>query len=212
MDQLIVACASAGHALLIDCRDLTLTPRPLPPDTVVVVLDTTTRRDLSDSAYNERRAGCEHAARLLGLASLRDLSLDELSRSATRLPAALLALARHVVRENARTLEAAEALRWGDALRLGELMGESHQSLRDDFRVTTHALDAMVLSASEAPGCLGARMTGAGFGGCVVALVRESDHVAFTLAATRAYHHRTGLEASTHVCRPSAGASAETFE
>lgn len=211
MDQLIVACADAGHALLIDCRDLDTVPCPLPPDTVVVVLDTATRRDLSDSAYNERRAGCEHAARLLGLESLRELSPDDLRRSGVRWPVGLLALVRHVVTENARTLEAAEALQRGDAVRLGELMAESHRSLRDDFRVSCHALDAMVLSASEAPGCFGARMTGAGFGGCVVALVREGDHRAFTLAATRAHFQRTGLVANAYVCRPSAGASVEAL-
>jgi galactokinase len=212
MDQLIVACARAGHALLIDCRDLDTTPCPLPPDTVVVVLDTATRRDLGDSAYNQRRAGCEHAARLLGLRSLRDLSPEDLRRSAIRLPVGLLALVRHVVTENVRTLEAAEALRRGDPVRLGELMAESHRSLRDDYRVSCHALDAMVLSASEAPGCFGARMTGAGFGGCVVALVRESDQRAFTLAATRGHLQRTGLAASAYVCRPSAGASVEALE
>ncbi len=163
MDPFIVAAARAGHALLIDCRDLTAAPRALPSGTVVVVLDTGTRRQLSDSAYNQRRAGCEQAAALLGVRSLRDLCPEELRRREGVLPNALLALARHVVSENARTVEAADVLLRGDALRLGVLMAESHRSLRDDFRVSSPALDAMVLSASEAPGCFGARMTGAGF-------------------------------------------------
>jgi len=212
MDQLIVAGARAGHALLVDCRDLATTPLPLPPDTVVVVLDTATRRELSDSAYNQRRAGCEQAARTLGVHSLRDLGLDELNRRHSELPRPLLALARHVVSENERTLQAAAAMSRGDAVGLGVLMAESHRSLRGDFGVSSEALDAMVLSASEAPGCLGARMTGAGFGGCVVALVREGDRLDFTLAASRAYHDRTGLVASGYLCHPSAGASAETLE
>jgi galactokinase len=206
MDQLIVAGAQEGHALLIDCRDLRATPRPLPAGTVVVTLDTSTRRDLADSAYNQTRARCAEAARMLGLGSLRELSLPDLEREGTRLPESLRRAARHVVSENARTLAAAKAMDDGDAARLGELMSESHRSLRDDLAVSSTALDAIVLAATEA-GCHGARMTGAGFGGCAVALVDRDRCGEFTLAVGEAFRRQMGLEAAIHVCRPSGGAS-----
>jgi galactokinase len=206
MDQLVIAAGREGHALLIDCRDLTTRPIPLPPGTVVAVLDTSTRRDLVDSTYNERRARCEEATRRCGVRSLRDLSLAELEQRAHVLSDDHLRLARHVVTENARTLAAAEAMTRGDAAALGALMNEGHRSLRDDFRVSSPALDAIVAAAQGAPGCRGARMTGAGLAGCAVALVDEGEAAPFVAETERAYRAATGLQATVHLSRPRAGA------
>ena len=206
MDQLVVAAGREGHALLIDCRDLTTRPIPLPPGTVVAVLDTSTRRDLVDSTYNERRARCEEATRRCGVRSLRDLTLAELEQRADALSDDHLRLARHVVTENARTLAAAEAMTRGDAAALGALMDEGHRSLRDDFRVSSPALDAIVAAAQDAPGCRGARMTGAGLAGCAVALVDEDEAGAFVAETERAYRARVGLQASVYLSSPCGGA------
>jgi galactokinase len=207
MDQLVVACGREGHALLIDCRDLTTRPIPLPRGTVVAVLDTSTRRDLVDSTYNERRARCEEATRRCGVRSLRDLTIADLERRAGALGEALLPLARHVVTENARTLAAADAMKKGDAATVGALMGESHRSLRDDFGVSGPALDAIVAAAQASPGCFGARMTGAGLAGCAVALVHEGASEGFAERVASAYRAATGLTAAVHLSHPSDGAA-----
>jgi galactokinase len=206
MDQLVIASGREGHALLIDCRHLTTRAIPLPPGTVVAVLDTSTRRGLVDSTYNERRARCEEATRRCGVRSLRDLSLAELERRAGALSDDHLRLARHVVTENGRTLAAAEAMTRGDAAAVGALMDEGHRSLRDDFRVSSPALDAIVTAARAAPGCRGARMTGAGLAGCAVALVDEEAAGAFVAETERAYRAAAGLHATVLLSRPSAGA------
>jgi galactokinase len=206
MDQLVIASGREGHALLIDCRDLSMRPIPLPPRTVVAVLDTSTRRGLLDSVYNERRAGCEEAARRCGVRSLRDLGVAALEEHAGALSEEQHRLARHVVSENARTLAAADAMTRGDAAAFGVLMDEGHRSLRNDYRVSGPALDAIVVAARNAPGCHGARMTGAGLAGCAVALVEESKVADFTAETERAYRVATGLVATVHVSRPAPGA------
>ncbi len=209
MDQLISARGEEGHALLIDCRSLEAWPVPLPDGHVVAVLDTMTRRGLVGSAYNERRAQCEEAARHFGVPALRDVDLATFERGAAGLAPLPRRRARHIVRENARTLAAAEALGRGDAGEMGRLMNASHESLRDDFEVSSPALDAIVEGARAAPGCVGARMTGAGFGGCAVALVRAADAGAFEAHLRRAYQQSQGREASVYLCRPVDGAGRE---
>jgi galactokinase len=208
MDQLISGVGRAGHAVLIDCRSLDVEPVPLPPDTAVVVLDTSTRRGLVDSQYNQRREQCTEAVRTLGVAALRDVSLEQLNCLAAELRPLVLRRARHVVGENNRTLRAAAAMRRGDAAELGRLMAESHRSLRDDYEVSCEALDAMVQTAAAHPACLGARMTGAGFGGCAVALVREEAAGEFCRAVGEAYQRLTGLTPAVHLCRAAEGAEA----
>jgi galactokinase len=209
MDQLISAAAVEGAALLIDCRTLDTTPVPLPQATRVVVLDTATRRGLVDSAYNERRAQCELAARTLGVPLLRDATLDALRAHEPALDAVAFRRARHVITEDLRTEQAADIARAGDAVALGRLIDASHASLRDDFEVSSAALDTMVECARRQPGCLGSRMTGAGFGGCALALV-EAPHVeAFVAGVTRDYARATSLTPSVYACRASAGASVE---
>ena len=207
MDQLVSAAAEEGSALLVDCRSLETTAVPLPADVAVVVLDTSTRRGLVDSAYNERRAQCEAAARALDLPALRDVALGRLVAGAVRLDGTTLRRARHVVTENERTLHAVDALRKGRIETLGHLLDQSHESLRDDFEVSSPALDAMVACARKDPACYGARMTGAGFGGCAVALVRAGKAEPFLTRVLADYQDATGLAPKGYVCRPSAGAS-----
>jgi galactokinase len=204
MDQMISACGRAGHALLIDCRSLETRPVLLPRDTVVVVLDTGTRRGLVDSAYNERRAQCETAARYFGVRALRDVSLAEFEKRAGSLDELPRRRARHVITENERTLAA--AAKTTDPVALGKLMNASHNSLRDDFEVTNKELNTIVECAHIAPGCCGARMTGAGFGGCAVALVRDTAVDRFVETARAEYHQKTLLAATVYVCRPTNGA------
>jgi len=206
MDQLISAAGVAGTALLIDCRSLETTPAPLPKGTAVVVLDTATRRGLVDSAYNERRAQCETAAKHFSVKALRDVTSAELASRAKELDPTALKRARHVVSENERTLEAADAMKRGDAEALGALMNESHESLRSDFEVTNDGLNTMVDCARKAEGCLGARMTGAGFGGCAVALVAEEGAASFVAQVTAAYKQASSLDPHVYVCQPTNGA------
>jgi galactokinase len=209
MDQLIAATGAAGHAQLIDCRSLETRAVPIPPTVSVVVLDTATRRGLVGTEYNERRAQCEAAARAFGVRALRDVDVTTFDSLAARLDASTFRRARHVITENARTLAAAEALEQGDVARVGALMDESHASLRDDFQVSRPELDAMVELAREHPECHGARMTGAGFGGCAVALVDAARAHAFARRVAEQYEAATTLHPAVYVCAASDGASLE---
>lgn len=208
MDQLISAVAVGGAATLVDCRDLTLTTVELPSSLSVVVLDTMTRRELETSAYDERRASCEVVAAALGVAALRDATLHAINR----LPDSFgddLRRARHVVTEDQRTLAAVDHLRNGDAAAFGQLAAQSHASLRDDFEVSSPALDLMVEIAAAEPGCVGARMTGGGFGGCAVAFVDEALAPTFCQSVTSAYLDQSGLDPHAWICKPSPGMSYE---
>jgi galactokinase len=210
MDQLISATGKADHALLMDCRSLATQAVPIPAGATIVVLDTATRRGLVDSAYNERRAQCEAAARFFGVKALRDVSVEQFEIKAYQLDTVTRRRARHVITENARTLQAAEAMRQDDAVALGQLMNASHLSLRDDFEVSSAELNLMVECALKQASCLGARMTGAGFGGCAVALVRETEVAAFNIAVARDYQSATGLTPSLYVCTAADGAEVVT--
>lgn len=206
MDQMISACGKDGHALLLDCRSLEGQHVPLPNGVAVVVLDTGTRRGLVDSAYNERRAQCEAAARFFSVGALRDVDEETFADRMHALDETPRRRARHVISENARTERAAEAMRQGDAQRLGLLLNESHVSLRDDFSVSSEALDAMVECAQDHASCYGARMTGAGFGGCAVALVDVEQTALFVEETAQTYRTRTGHDPSVYVCRAMEGA------
>jgi len=208
MDQLISAAATDGAATLIDCRDLSLTAVELPASLAVVVLDTMTRRELETSAYDERRASCEAVARELGLTALRDATLAQIAE----LPQSFAEharRARHVVTEDARTLAGVEHLRAGDVRAFGALAVESHESLRDDFEVSSPALDLMVELALATPSCVGARMTGGGFGGCAVAFVDHEHAASFAESVVAKYTAETGRAPDSWICKPSAGVSAE---
>ena len=207
MDQLISACGEAGSALLIDCRSLDTKSVPIPSGTAVVVMDTATRHRHVDSGYNERRKSCEEAAAFFGVPALRDV--DEtlfLSREA-ELPEPARRRARHIVFENARTEAAAQAMVDGDAATLGRLMSESHTSMQGDFEISSRELDQMVELAQAEVACFGARMTGGGFAGCAVALVREGEVAAFSESVAAGYRRATGLEPALYVCKGAAGAS-----
>ncbi|MDB4878878.1 MAG: Galactokinase [Gemmatimonadetes bacterium] len=207
MDQLISSAGVAGHALLIDCRSLETRPVPLPASAAVVVLDTATRRGLVDSAYNERRAQCETAAAAFGARTLRDVTLQQLDAATDRLDPVTRRRARHVISESVRTRAAADALAAGALPLMGRLMNESHASLRDDFEVSRLELDVIVSLAQGHPDCLGARMTGAGFGGCAVALVHRDGAARFAAEVARDYEAGTGLRPAVYVCAPAGGAS-----
>ena len=154
MDQMISAAGIADRALLIDCRSLETASAPLPPDTVVVILDTNTRRGLVDSKYNERRAQCEAAARHFGVPALRDVDGESFAQREHELEPLMRRRARHVITENERTLRARDAMNAGDPVTLGQLMIASHISLRDDFEVSSPALDAIVDCANAEAACL----------------------------------------------------------
>ncbi len=206
MDQMASAACREGYALFLDCRTLEVQHAPLPENISVVILDTSTRRGLVDSAYNERRSQCEEAARWFGVKALRDVSVEEFEKG-NGLSEVVMKRARHIITENARVLEAVNVMKAGNVKRLGELFNASHVSLRDDFEVTNEALNQIVECAQEQSSCYGARMTGAGFGGCAVALVREENAQEFTKAVSAAYKQRSGLDASIYVCKASEGAS-----
>lgn len=210
MDQMASAACKEGHALFLDCRSLEIQHAPLPQGVSIVILDTSTRRGLVGSAYNERRNQCEEAARWFDVKALRDVSVEEFERKTKEekgLSEFSLKRARHIVTENTRVLEAVKVMKDGNVKRLGELFNASHDSLRDDFEVTNDALNIMVNCAREQASCYGARMTGAGFGGCAVALVKEENASEFVNAVSEAYRQRSNMEAAVYVCKPSEGAS-----
>jgi galactokinase len=212
MDQMASACGMAGHAILIDCRSLQFEPAPLPLGANIIVLDTRTRRGLVDSAYNERRAQCEAAAKHFGVQALRDVSIEQFADAKEGLVPVAARRARHVISENQRVLEAVAAMKAGETIRLGLLLNASHASLRDDFEVSRLELDTIVEIAQQQPGCFGSRLTGAGFGGCALALVEAGQSEFFMQAVQRDYLAATGLEAGMYICQAVDGASYQTID
>ena len=211
MDQLICAAGHRDQALLIDCRALTWTPATVPAEAMVVVLDTSTRRELVGSAYNDRVASCAEAAAAFGVQALRDLDWDTLSNGHDRLDPVTFRRARHVVLENDRTLAMAGALNRGNLAEAGELMRASHDSMRDDFEISSAALDAMVEAALASSDCYGARMTGGGFGGSCVALVAVDQVDTFVAETLNRYRASTGLQGEAIPTRPTDGTSSRSL-
>jgi len=207
MDQFVSTLAQEEHALWIDCRDLSYQSVPLPRGATIVICDTAKRRGLVDSEYNTRRAECEQAARFFGVKALRDVSIEMFKQRAQDLPRIVAQRARHVITENARVLEAVAAAKQNDLATFGALMNASHESLRDDYQVSCSELDTMVEIARTQRGCLGARLTGAGFGGCTVNLVLDDAVEAFVANVAREYQQRTGFTPHLYVCRAMGGAS-----
>ena len=205
MDQFIATLGREGHALLIDCRSLEYRPVPIPPGVAILIADSGVRRGLVESAYNERRAQCEEAARRLGVPALRDVSPAELSARSSELPPLVARRARHVVEENQRVLDAVVALERGDLETFGQLMDASHASLRDLYEASSPELDALVAIARAVPGCYGSRLTGAGFGGCTVSLVAQETVDAVRQAIEEEYPRRTGQEPRIYVTHAAAG-------
>jgi galactokinase len=210
MDQFISVHGREDHALLLDCRSLSYQHRPIPEDVRLVICNTMVRHSHAGGGYNERRRECEMAAdffaqKIPGVKALRDVSLSDLEKHGKDLPENVRKRARHVITEIARVLEAAEALTRDDAARFGELMRESHASLRDDFEVSCRELDVMVDLASHVEGVYGARMTGGGFGGCTISLVRNENVQEFQSKVAEGYEKATGLRPEIYVCTAADG-------
>ena len=207
MDQLICSIGRVGHALLLDCRDLSLDFVTIPPNVQIIILDTVTRRELVDSKYNERVKQCASAAEYFGFKSLRDISIENFQKNKDGLDQLLLKRARHVIFENQRTKEVSDAMKANDVNKIGKLMSESHESLKNDYGVSSKELDIMVQIAESEAGCFGARMTGAGFGGCAIALIDQSFKEQFMKNVFSNYFLKTGIKPMIYICSPSNGVS-----
>jgi galactokinase len=213
MDQFIATLGQRGHALLIDCRGLGYEPVPLPSGVSVVVCDTMKRRGLVDSEYNTRRQECEQGVELLRqhlpqVKALRDVTGQNMALHGHTLPPVVRKRCKHVVSENERVQKAVTALRTGDVPEFGRLMDLSHTSLRYDYEVSCAELDCMVELARSTRGCLGARMTGAGFGGCTVNLVRSETASDFAQEVSTRYREKMGVTPDVYICEASEGAGA----
>jgi galactokinase len=211
MDQFVSCMAKAGHALLLDCRSLEFQFVPIPAGVELVVCNTMTKHDLATGAYNTRREECEEGVRYFQrwnptIRALRDVSLELLDQHIHDLPSTIGKRCSHVVRENQRTLDAVRALTEGDLIRMGKLMRESHVSLRDLYEVSCEELDIMVEAAEGLPGFCGGRMTGGGFGGCTVNLVRQENAEEFASQIAKLYRQRTGIHPQVYLCAAEVGA------
>jgi galactokinase len=213
MDQFVSANAREGHALRLDCRSLEFENVPLDTSEVAVVIcDTNVKHDLATSAYNTRREECSEAVEILktelpGITHLRDVSVADFEKYESLLPEPVRSRARHVVTENERTVNAAEALKRNDLAEFGRLMWESHRSLRDDYEVSSPELDTLVEIARGFDGVLGSRMTGGGFGGSTVSLVPRGSVDDFRATMAAGYQKAHGRELTALVSEPCAGAS-----
>ena len=207
MDQLISSLGKKDHALLIDCRNLETRAVSIPEDAAVVIINSNFKRTLVGSEYNTRREQCETGAHFFGKKALRDVTLDEFNTSGNDLDPVVAKRVRHILTENIRTLEAADALAKGDFIRMGQLMAESHASMRDDFEITVPQIDTLVEIVKAAIGEQGGvRMTGGGFGGCIVALVPQNLVPVIEQAVAKEYQAKTGIKETFYVCKASAGA------
>ncbi|WP_373489018.1 galactokinase [Blastomonas sp.] len=212
MDQMASASSTAGHALLLDCRSLEHMPIPIHESLVITVINTGLRRELTGSAFNLRRAECKAAARHYGVAALRDLSPEALERARGWLDDVHFARARHVVSEIARVEPVALALAQGDSAVLAALLAEAHRSLADDFDVSLPPIDRLVGLVAEALGTAGGvRLTGAGFGGCLVAVADRTASWAIDDAVAR-YNTTASLPASSNSFAPAKGAAPIVFQ
>ncbi|PME66643.1 galactokinase [Vibrio lentus] len=208
MDQMISAEGRANHAMLLDCRSLETQAVSMPEDMAVVIINSNKKRGLVDSEYNTRREQCEEAARIFGVPALRDVTIEQFNAKASELDEMVAKRARHVITENDRTVEAAQALRTHDMKRMGELMAESHASMRDDFEITVKEVDTLVDMVKDVIGDQGGvRMTGGGFGGCIVALVPPALVDEIKTTVEQKYQAATGLKESIYVCQAKDGAS-----
>ncbi|MBU4684351.1 galactokinase [Cedecea davisae] len=207
MDQLISALGKKDHALLIDCRTLGTKAVSMPKGVAVVIINSNFKRTLVGSEYNTRREQCETGARFFSQKALRDVALAKFNEVAHQLDPVVARRVRHVLTENIRTVEAADALAKGDLFRMGQLMEESHASMRDDFEITVPQIDTLVDIVKATIGDKGGvRMTGGGFGGCIVALVPEDLVPAVKQAVAEQYESKTGIKETFYVCKASEGA------
>jgi len=211
MDQFACAHGVAGHALYFDTRNLEWMPIPLPHGVSIIIADSGVQRTLANSAYNERRKECEQAVALFSthlpnIHSLRDVEWDDFVRLRSHLPQVVAMRVEHVIAEIARVQQACQLLMQDDVRALGDLMLAGHNSLRDLYQVSCPELDDLVEIAIVLQGCYGARLTGAGFGGCIVTLVQNENVDAFTEQLAEQYLQRTGKSAKVYVCQAARGA------
>ncbi|WP_318435934.1 galactokinase [Photobacterium leiognathi] len=207
MDQMISAEGRENHAMLLDCRSLETQAVSMPEDMAVVIINSNKKRGLVDSEYNTRRQQCEEAARIFGVKALRDVTIEQFNAKAHELDELVAKRARHVITENERTVEAATALRNHDMKRMAELMAQSHASMRDDFEITVFEVDTLVNIVKDVIGEQGGvRMTGGGFGGCIVALVPPTLVDDVKAAVEAKYQAATELKESIYVCQAKDGA------
>jgi galactokinase len=211
MDQFASACGVSDKLLLLDSRSLEWQALPIPEDVAIVIADTSVRRKLTTSGYNERRQACEEAVNILrqylpGIQALRDVSVEDFNRLCNQLPTLVEKRARHVVEEMERTQHAIPLLEQGKIHEFGEIIKQCHASLRDLYEVSIPELNAMVEIAESLPGCFGARLTGAGFGGCTVNLVKRTAADSFSAQLASRYRTQTGLKSEIYICHASDGA------
>jgi galactokinase len=211
MDQFVSLHGQKDHALVLDCRTLSFEPLLIPDSVKLVISNTMVKHELASSEYNRRRADCEEAVRRLagvlpGIRALRDVNLKQLEQHRGTLPEVIYKRALHIVTENARVLDSAEALRTGDIVRFGKRMAESHVSLRDLYEVSCRELDLMVDLAYQQRGVYGARMTGGGFGGATINLVDAPRAGEFKEKMAKSYRRETGLVPQIYICKPAEGA------
>jgi galactokinase len=214
MDQFISMLGRENHALLIDCRSLHYKLVPMPENAALVIGNTRASRSLAGSAYNQRRQECESGVALLKQAlphitALRDVTSAQLEAHRALLPETIHRRCHHIVRENERVLQAVEAFEHDDLIEAGWLMNASHESLRDDYEVSSPALDVMVEAMRSVPGCYGARLTGAGFGGCAVALVQPGYEQAVADAIFDRYPKATNIWPEVYMTKAADGARLE---
>ena len=215
MDQFISCCGQVDRALMLDCRSLEYKVLPVPPQIRLVICNTMVKHELASTEYNTRRAECEagvhHFAQSRpNVRALRDVTMAELERSRTDLSEVVYRRCRHVISENARVHEAADALAAGDIRKFGRLMNESHSSLRNDYEVSCKELDLMVELATQVEGVYGTRMTGGGFGGCTITLVKAESVEEFKRTVARRYEEATGFTPEIYVCTAAMGAGEVT--
>jgi galactokinase len=206
MDQFIACCGAADHALLLDCRSLSFRLAPIPGHLSLVICNTMVKHTHAGGEYNTRRAEVEAGVAILRshrpeIALLRDATVEDLAKWGHEMPPNVLKRCRHIVTENNRTVAAADALVAGDLKTLGRLMAEAHVSYRDDFEASCPEADIMVDLAVRQPGCVGARLTGGGFGGCTVNLVEAKEAAAFSTQIAAGYHSATGIQPEVYLCR-----------
>jgi galactokinase len=213
MDQFVSCMGKAGHAFFLDCRSLEFKFVPIPAEIQLVICNTMVKHDLATGSYNTRRQECEEGCRILArrdpnVRALRDVSIEQLERYADDLAPVLRKRCTHIVHETQRVLDAVQCLAHGDLNRLGELMRDSHRSLRDLYEVSCPELDIMVDAAEGLPGHCGGRMTGGGFGGCTVNLVQAGNAEDFVAQVSERYQRKTGISPKVYICSAADGAQA----
>jgi galactokinase len=216
MDQFVSCLGKAGHALFLDCRSLAFELVPIPENVRMVICNTMVKHQHSSGEYNRRREECEEGVRILArhypdAHVLRDISLDQLIQHSQDFPENIFNRCRHVVEENARVPDASRLLRAGDLNGFGELMRESHRSLRDLYEVSCRELDVMVEVAENLPGYYGGRMTGGGFGGSTINLVEATDAESFAEQVADRYQRATGIQPSIYICSAADGAKLDSI-